>query len=840
MEAARDAYVVRPGSTRPELWYLGTISWHHTSSSSPHLVHSLLSSLCHSVHLLLCPPVLLTPQPQAAFPSAGLSQTTLVLLTASDGSSLATSPAARAVAVRLASFAKPYSGGLLSPASGASFWSYTDAGISALAAPLLSRDGRAALVTFVSTEGAVLSKRFTDFLDALRVEVASAVADVGGLKGEVTGGLVVTADSGAAILGEVASSDGITVTLSFLILACAIRSMRMIAVAFSALVVAFGFAFILIWPLTGAMRVPNFTTSLVTSTLISLSLDYSLFLLGSAKQSLAAGIPMLKAVEDMLRTAGHTVLVSGATLCAVFLVLATFPISIVRAPGIATTFAVVGSVLAGLSFTPALLLAFPRTWHQPYHELQAARWPRRAAALRRMDVAGMRLWWAVAHLTRTYAVPTVALVLILLVVPFAVRLPDFAVSQRLANIVPRGEPSIVALDELRTYFGLGAVYTPVILGSINSGQGSPPIPSVLTPAFFNSSTSVISLLILSSGPAVLNSALVTGLPWTPTGPSDPVATAAAVAASAACPGDSAASCRTVCPPDACLMRLIAGASVSADQQSLSMKVQAQVDMLSPAGLAWMRRVRALLAEQSKANGGAVTWRLTEDSGAETVAYVTDHLGQLLGITAAVVFAILAFSFRSLAISLRSVASLAVMLITVFGAGTYIYSDDRLPPGVLKTFSGDFGLFWLMPVIAFSLCTGLGLDYDIFLLTSVCEDREEGWGDGDSVSVALQRSGPVISWAGLIMSVAYGGFLFSDVPLLNQLGFYIVFAVLVDTFIIRPLLVPAVMHLIGPANWWPRRMPVPSRPALDFSQHPDWDKLAALLGEEKPPAEVALV
>ena len=67
------------------------------------------------------------------------------------------------------------------------------------------------------------------------------------------------------------------------------------------------------------------------------------------------------AVHRMLRSAGHTILVSGSTLCACFLVLAIFPVSIVRSPGIATSFAVVFSVLASLSLTPALLLLFPST-----------------------------------------------------------------------------------------------------------------------------------------------------------------------------------------------------------------------------------------------------------------------------------------------------------------------------------------------------------------------------------------------------------------------------------------------------------------------------------------------
>ena len=94
-----------------------------------------------------------------------------------------------------------------------------------------------------------------------------------------------------------------------------------------------------------------------------------------------------------------------------------------------------------------------------------------------------------------------------------------------------------------------------------------------------------------------------------------------------------------------------------------------------------------------------------------------------------------------------------------------------------------------------------------------EEREAGWSDTDAVSVGLRRSGPVISWAGLIMAVAYGGFLFSEIPLLNQLGFFVVFAVLVDTFVVRPLLVPAAMNAMGRANYWPRELPPVTQPPL---------------------------
>jgi putative drug exporter of the RND superfamily len=171
-----------------------------------------------------------------------------------------------------------------------------------------------------------------------------------------------------------------------------------------------------------------------------------------------------------------------------------------------------------------------------------------------------------------------------------------------------------------------------------------------------------------------------------------------------------------------------------------------------------------------------------------------------------------------------------MEIAVFGSASAIYCRGLLGDGgVLHTFKGDYGLFWLMPILAFSLMTGLGLDYDVFIIESICHERDNGWEVGDAISVGVQRSGPIISWAGAIMSVAYGGYLFADIPLLNQLGMFIVFSVVLDTFIVRPLLVPAIMHILGPANFWPRRCPPVTKPPLvdecvpELELDPAWEE-----------------
>lgn len=101
-----------------------------------------------------------------------------------------------------------------------------------------------------------------------------------------------------------------------------------------------------------------------------------------------------------------------------------------------------------------------------------------------------------------------------------------------------------------------------------------------------------------------------------------------------------------------------------------------------------------------------------------------------------------------------------------------------------------------------IVVGFGIDYDVFLVTRIREEREHGWDDQTSIVRGVARSGGIISYAGAIQAIAFGGLLKASLPLLNQLSMIVVMAVIVDTFIVRAQLVPALMAILGPKNWWP--------------------------------------
>jgi uncharacterized membrane protein YdfJ with MMPL/SSD domain len=140
------------------------------------------------------------------------------------------------------------------------------------------------------------------------------------------------------------------------------------------------------------------------------------------------------------------------------------------------------------------------------------------------------------------------------------------------------------------------------------------------------------------------------------------------------------------------------------------------------------------------------------------------------------------------------------------------------------------IYWLTPVLAISSCVlyvcnpcsfslsltqlfsccfsvlvGLGLDYDLFLFLRVLEYREAGFSTEASMRKGLYRTGSVITTAGLIMVIAFGGMQFSHSMVLNQFSLMLFVCVIVDTFLVRTTLVPALVSLAGEYNWWPRKV-----------------------------------
>ncbi|MGI8429597.1 MAG: MMPL family transporter [Solirubrobacteraceae bacterium] len=149
-----------------------------------------------------------------------------------------------------------------------------------------------------------------------------------------------------------------------------------------------------------------------------------------------------------------------------------------------------------------------------------------------------------------------------------------------------------------------------------------------------------------------------------------------------------------------------------------------------------------------------------------------------------------------------IKSLLMNLLTVsaaFGLLVLIFQDGRLQ-GLLG-FTSQGALEATQPILLFALVFGLSTDYAVFLLSRIKEARDSGLPDNDAVAVGLERTGRIVTAAALLFCVAIGAFATSKVIFIKEVGVGTALAVIIDATIVRALLVPSLMALLGRRNWW---------------------------------------
>ena len=177
----------------------------------------------------------------------------------------------------------------------------------------------------------------------------------------------------------------------------------------------------------------------------------------------------------------------------------------------------------------------------------------------------------------------------------------------------------------------------------------------------------------------------------------------------------------------------------------------------------------------------------------------DHLPLALGVVAVLTIVLLFTMTGSLILPLKQVLMNGLGLSAMFGILVLIFQDGRLE-GLLG-YSSQGGLEAPQLLLLFAVVFGLSTDYGVFLLGRIKEARDGGYSDSEAVAVGLERTGRIVSAAALLFAVAFGAFLTSDIIITKELGLGTAAAVLIDATVIRSLLVPSLMRLLGRWNWW---------------------------------------
>jgi uncharacterized membrane protein YdfJ with MMPL/SSD domain len=217
------------------------------------------------------------------------------------------------------------------------------------------------------------------------------------------------------------------------------------------------------------------------------------------------------------------------------------------------------------------------------------------------------------------------------------------------------------------------------------------------------------------------------------------------------------------------------------------------DAISPAGQRVVNEIRATPAPARVLVGGsAADFADLQSSIANTIPLA---LAILVLVTTCVLWLMtgsVILPFKTLLMNLLTAAAATGILVFIFQhgrlTGPLAYTSQR---GIEET---DF---LILVAVVFALST----DYGVFLLSRIKEARDQGAGDREAVAIGLERTGPLVTAASLMLAVAIGAFATAKVVFLKEVGLGTACAVLIDAFIIGALLVPALMALLGPRNWW---------------------------------------
>jgi RND superfamily putative drug exporter len=177
----------------------------------------------------------------------------------------------------------------------------------------------------------------------------------------------------------------------------------------------------------------------------------------------------------------------------------------------------------------------------------------------------------------------------------------------------------------------------------------------------------------------------------------------------------------------------------------------------------------------------------------------DRLPIALAVLSASTVALLFAMTGSIVLPLKSLVMNLLSLSAAFGLLVLIFQDGRFE--WLLDFDSRGALDMSQPVLLFALAFGLSTDYAVFLLTRIREVRRESQDDDEAVALGLQRTGRIVTAAALLFSIAIGAFATSEIVFIKEVGVGTALAVLIDATIVRALLVPSLMAMLGPRNWW---------------------------------------
>ena len=596
----------------------------------------------------------------------------------------------------------------------------------------------------------------------IAAEIAAEFPDIPGLQFEV----------GGQALADFETPEAELIGLSFavIILIVAFGSVLAMGLPIGMALFGVGVGLSIVVAMSHIVSIPDFAISLGAMIGIAVGIDYALFIVTRYRDERRKGRSGLDSAGIAFDTAGRAVLFAGLTVVVSLLGMLLIGVEFVAGLGIAAATTVALTMLASVTLLPALLgMAGPR--------IEISRW-RGIIAAGLVSVALLGAGLSIYPLLLGAPLAVVVLLAGFAIAPLRKALPT-RVPRAYRHTLPyrwsrmvQARPWTALIVGVITLVMLAAPVLSLRLGFSDEGNFSPD----------TTTRKAYDLLAEGFGPGFNGPLVLTGTI------ADPTDLAVAQELSAAVGADPGVVAATPPFPDdfteptAFLMNVVPSTSPQ-DEATAELVQRLRSDVIPPI-----------------IEGSGIETFLTGQvaAGIDFTDYLSDRLVIFIGVVLAVSFVLLMMVFRSVLVPIKAVLMNIISIAAAYGVVVAIFQWGWFG-SVLGVEAAPIEPF--VPMMMFAIVFGLSMDYEVFLLSRIREEWINTRDAANSVADGLASTARVITTAAAIMIVVFGSFILDDNRILKLFGVGLAVAVFLDATLVRMLLVPATMELLGERNWW---------------------------------------
>jgi len=503
-------------------------------------------------------------------------------------------------------------------------------------------------------------------------------------------------------------------------------------------------------------------TAILETVILAVGTDYSIFLVSRYRDEIHTGHEHQEAVRNSVIWAGESVATSGGAVLISFAALSLGSFPLMRTLGLTLGFAVTIALGISLTFIPAAVTLLNKRIFWPSGRRYAK--PRPKGKLTRTE----RYFHRAATTSMNHAK-------VFLVVAILITLPAtfIVVTDQPTYDFTQGSPqteSSQGINAISQAFGYGVVY-----------------PSYLVVQFPNpiqlpdGNVSVTEMAALDSLSSRLL-AMEPGLKATE-GPTNPQGSTVDYRNVSSMPEAERQLVDTEISP-----------YIGNDTRTARIMLTFVDPPFSVAAINTVDRMRADIAAIQSSDPALASSQIYLGGVTPVLSDVRSNMNRDLSIMALVVilglFLVLLFVLGSVLIPIRAILTILLSVSWTLALTILLFQVWK-----------GYDIIFILPLALFVMAMGLGMDYDIFIITRIREEVARGKTDREAIAEATTRTGGIISACGIVMAGAFATLMLNPSPFLQEIGFALAFAILLDSMVVRIYLVPAIMVLAGKGNWW---------------------------------------